>query len=141
MKILSREVQTRFSITISPSILEEFDRVVHDVGYRSRSKAVRDALLNFIARQKMLRGKGTRAGSITIVYDYRDPTNELTSLKHRYADIIEATLDVNLGEHHNLAIMAVNGDLGDISKLAKALQTQKNIKHIETVILTSSKID
>ena len=138
---MSEEVQTRFSITIPPSILEEFDRVVHDVGYRSRSKAVRDALLNFIAHQKILRGKGTRAGSITIVYDYRDPTNELTSLKHRYAGIIEATLDVNLGEHHNLAIMAVNGDISEINGLAKALQTQKNIKHIETMILTSSKID
>jgi len=86
---------------------------------------VRDALLNFIAHQKILRGKGTRAGSITIVYDYRDPTNELTSLKHRFAGIIEATLDVNLGEYHNLAIMAVNGDLRDISELANALQTQK----------------
>ena len=138
---MSKEVQTRFSITISPSILEEFDRVVHDVGYRSRSKAVRDALLNFIAHQKMLRGKGTRAGSITIVYDYRDPTNELASLKHRYAGIIEATLDVDLGEHHNLAIIAVNGDLDDISKFTRALQTQKNVKHTETVILTSSRID
>jgi CopG family nickel-responsive transcriptional regulator len=141
VKVLSKEVQTRFSTSISPSILEEFDRVVHDVGYGSRSKAVRDALLNFIAHQKMLGGKGARAGSITIVYDYRDPKNKLTSLKHRYAGIIEATLDLNLGEHHNLAIMAVNGDLSDISKFAKALQTQKNIKHIETVILASSKID
>lgn len=138
---MSEENQIRFSATIPPYILEEFDRVTEEVGYKSRSKAVRDAILNFIAQQKMLRGTGNRAGSITIVYDYRDQQNDLAALQHKYADIIEAALTANLGQHHTLEIIAVNGDLKKINEFAKALQTQKNIKHINTVILASSKID
>jgi CopG family transcriptional regulator, nickel-responsive regulator len=135
------EKQIRFSMTIPPAILDEFDRVLQEIGYKSRSKAVRDAVLNFIAQQKTLRGTGNRAGSITIVYDYRNPSNELAILRHKYSDIVVASLNISLGRHHTLEIIAVNGDLVRIGEFAKALQTQKTIKHIDTVILAPSKID
>ena len=61
----------RISMSLPKKLLDDFDEVLKERGYQSRSKGIRDALQDYIVRhQWMNEMEGERIGIITIIYDY-----------------------------------------------------------------------
>ena len=59
----------RISMSLPKKLLNEFDEVLKDRGYQSRSKGIRDALKDYIVRyQWMNEMEGTRIGIIAVIY-------------------------------------------------------------------------
>ena len=64
-------IMMRISMSLPKKLLAEFDEVLKDRGYQSRSKGIRDALSDYILRyQWMNEMEGQRVGVITIIYDH-----------------------------------------------------------------------
>jgi len=128
----------RISISLPLLLLKEFDAALTRMGYESRSKAIHDAIRNFVAEYKWTEeDKGLRIGAITMVYDHskRGLLKELTEIQHNYEMIISSTTHVHLDEVNCLEIIAVRGEAAQIRTLTQALVTKKGVKQLKLSIV------
>jgi metal-responsive CopG/Arc/MetJ family transcriptional regulator len=60
---------TRFSVSLDPQLLKEFDGMIERIGY-SRSTAIVTAMRNFIVDRLWEGEAGEVVGAITLMYDH-----------------------------------------------------------------------
>jgi CopG family nickel-responsive transcriptional regulator len=127
---------TRFSASIDPTLLREFDEMITKIGY-NRSTAIVAAMRNFIV-DRMWEGEGGEViGAITMIYDHHKSgvTEELTSIQHDYYHEITATTHVHIDHDNCLEIVAVRGGTGRIKALAERLSTCRGVKQSKITTL------
>jgi CopG family nickel-responsive transcriptional regulator len=130
--------KTRVSLSLSEPLLKEFDALARSLGHPTRSKAVSEALREFLASRKWdLAKKGVVPGVILVTYDHhsRGINNALTELQHEYPDVVSATMHVHLSKHTCLEVIAFRGEAVRVRALAKTLQMQKGV--LDLKLLTS----
>lgn len=73
-------------MSLPKKLLNEFAEVLMDLGYRSRSKGIRDALNGYIVRyQWMNKMEGGRTTTLSIIYDHkRGVIDEICDIQHHY---------------------------------------------------------
>lgn len=139
MEMQSRVGVIRFSISLPPSMVEEFDSVWRSMGYESRSKAVHDAIQAFISEFKWRFSEAERvAGAILILYhlDKPDLVEKILSLQHKFMGIITSTTHVHLEEDVCLEIIAVNGRVSEIKRLAEEIMAKKGVKQVKVAVMS-----
>jgi CopG family nickel-responsive transcriptional regulator len=123
----------RVGVTFPSELLADFDRVIKDMGYRSRSKAIHDTVHAFVNERKWLAGvKGVMAGSITMVYNHemRGLESDLTDTQHRFEGIICASMHVHLSEEKCLETIAVRGEAREIKRLVERLKARRGVEEV-----------
>jgi CopG family nickel-responsive transcriptional regulator len=134
----------RISISLPTKLLNEFDEIIAERGYASRSEAIRDAIRDYIIKHKWIHSlEGERAGTINVIYDHHmsDVTEKLTEIQHDYAEIIVATLHVHLDHDHCMEVILVRGDAKQIKELTDKLTAQKGVKQVKlTVMVPGGKV-
>ena len=89
----------RTSFSIPDDLLAEFDEVWQEEGIENRSRAVREAMQEFIESHSRLEA---RSGEVVALvgFDYRhhDVIRELHSVQHEYQDVILNTSHTHQGE-------------------------------------------
>jgi CopG family nickel-responsive transcriptional regulator len=128
--------KTRISLSISGDLLKEFDSLADSIGHPNRSKAVSEAMREFLARRKWdLAKKGRASGVILVTYDHhsRGVNKALTELQHEYPDAVSATMHIHLSKHTCLEAIAFKGGADRIRSLAKTLQSQKGVLDLKVV--------
>jgi CopG family nickel-responsive transcriptional regulator len=127
----------RISVSIPPLLLKELDTALTRMGYESRSKAIHDAIRNFVAEYKWIEEKGSCIGAITMVYDHGKCglLKDLTKIQHNYEAIISSATHIHLDERNCLEIIAVRGDTVKIRTLTQALVTKKGVKQLKLSIV------
>jgi CopG family nickel-responsive transcriptional regulator len=61
---------TKAAISIPRDLLKQFDSIVREKGYPSRSEAIRDAVRRYIQHYKWMGEiEGERTGTIIVIYD------------------------------------------------------------------------
>ncbi len=129
----------RISITLPKKLLSEFDEILEETGYSSRSEGIRDALRNYIMENNSLKGlKGDVAGTITMIYDHDEhgTLEKLTEFQHEFSSIIDSSLHIHLDQKHCLEVIVVRGRSEKIKTLVNKLSTTKGIKRAK--LTTSS---
>ena len=63
---------TRFGVSVDDELLKRFDRFVADRGFPTRSEAIKNLMLEAIAREEWTKGDEV-AGSVTFSYDHHKP--------------------------------------------------------------------
>ncbi|MFH0849596.1 MAG: nickel-responsive transcriptional regulator NikR, partial [Candidatus Bathyarchaeota archaeon] len=87
---------TRFSVSIEPTLLEEFDKTISEAGY-NRSTAVQAAMRDYLAENKWsVAEEGSVAGAVTMIYEHhvRGLSEALTHVQHDYIDVVSSTTHV-----------------------------------------------
>ncbi len=127
---------SRFSVSVDPELLEEFDRTIEGLGY-NRSTAVQVAMRGFLSDYKWAEGTGDVAGAITMVYEHHVSglVEELNHLQHRYLSIISSSTHVHMDQENCLEILAVKGSAFDIKSLAESLAVIRGVKQLKLSIL------
>jgi CopG family nickel-responsive transcriptional regulator len=127
----------RFSVSINPDLLQEFDETTSRLGY-NRSSAIQVAMRVFFT-EHMWKGEqeGMMAGAITMVYDHnvRGLMETLTDVQHNHLEVISSTTHVHLDEHNCLEIIAFKGDIKTIRSLAEKLMTTRGVKQLKVATL------
>ncbi len=123
---------SRFSVSVEPELLEEFDQVINSHGF-NRSTAVQVAMRNYLSEYKWKDDEGTVVGAITMIYDHHSSglTDELNHIQHDYFNIISSTTHVHMDHDTCLEILAVKGEAAEIKKLSSALSVIRGIKQIK----------
>mgnify|MGYP000607284517 CR=1 FL=1 len=93
----------RFSVSISPDLLERFDQAIREKAYKNRSKAIRDLIVNFIVEREWERSEREVMGSLTM---------------HTHID-----------EHNCMEILALRGYPSEIKEIADKILSCRGIKH------------
>ena len=130
----------RVGVTFPPELLKNLDKIIDEMGYESRSKAIQDAVSSFITDQRLLHEqKGKRAGVLVMVYDHdvKGLEDDLMESQHHHREVINSVLHVHLSDKECLEAVAVKGEAEDIRKLAQELATRKGVKQVRSTIVSS----
>jgi CopG family nickel-responsive transcriptional regulator len=131
---------TRVGVTFPPELLSEFDQIIDRMGYKSRSKAIQDAVTLFVSERKWLREdeKTIQTGVLLMVYDHdaRGLETKLTEAQHQHSTLISSTLHIHISERDCLEAIAVKGKASEIRQLSDELSTKKGVKILKTMIAT-----
>ncbi len=127
--------KVRISASIQADILEKFDCVCKKTGQPNRSNAIMTAMHDYITANRWIEKRGRAAGVILLTYnhDVRGINAALTSVQHSYGNIINASMHIHMDKRQCLEIIAVGGDMGEISKLVKGLQGKKGVLSVKVV--------
>jgi CopG family nickel-responsive transcriptional regulator len=123
----------RVGVTFPPELLRDLDVVITDVGYKSRSKAIHDAVRAFVNEQKWLAdAEGKKVGSITMIYNHemRQLESDLTDTQHQFESIIYASMHVHLSEAKCLETIAVRGKAEKIKRLVEKLKARRGVEEV-----------
>ncbi len=125
----------RIGVSLEGPLLTEFDRLVKEKGYASRSEALRDLIRLGLAQQRRDLG-GKVVGTITIVYrhDVGMVTHRILHRQHDFLGSIRATAHTHLSEEACLEVLIVEGESGQVEELADRLRTVKGVLFAETVM-------
>lgn len=128
----------RASATFPPDLLEEFDQMTKVMGYRSRSKAIQDAMRALIVEHKWMRKEeGIRVGVLVVVFNHhvRDLQKTLTEIQHRYRRTICSSMHLHLDERLCLEAIAVRGQVSKIRELVDRLRSKRGVRYVRPTIL------
>lgn len=122
---------SRIGVAIDADLLEQFDRLIDQRGYASRSEAFRDLVRDALINQAASADETQVVGTITLVYDHhqRMLSDRLTSAQHQFHDAMLSTLHVHLDHDHCLEVVVVRGAAGHVRRVADLLISMKGVKH------------
>jgi CopG family nickel-responsive transcriptional regulator len=129
----------RFSLSLPPSLLRDFDEVWKAKGYDNRSRAAHDAFRSFISEHKWAFSDTEEiAGAIMLIYYLDKPglLNQIVEIQHSFEGVVYSTMHVHLAKNKCLEIMAVKGNPKDVRKLGQELSTQKGVKEMKLAVTT-----
>lgn len=136
---MNKKGVSRISISLPPDLLDEFDRVIKQMGY-DRSKAIQASIRNFLTENKwMHEEKGIVMGALVMIYDHevKGLEESLTDTEHLYSSIISSSMHIHLDERNCLEIIAVKGKVESIRDLTQELMRKRGVKQIRLAIVTS----
>lgn len=132
----------RISMSLPKEILNDFDEVLKDRGYQSRSKGIRDALKDYIVRyQWMNEMEGERIGVITAIYDHHftGVMEDLMDIQHEYTKYITSTMHLHMTEKYCMEVIVVHGDVNFIRNLTEKIMRLKGVEHVKLTSTTAGK--
>ncbi|GAA5819816.1 MAG: nickel-responsive transcriptional regulator NikR [Methanobrevibacter sp.] len=124
----------RISMSLPKKLLADFDDVLKNRNYQSRSKGIRDALKDYIVRyQWMNEMEGDRIGVITVIYDhyYTGVMESLAEVQHEYRKQINASMHVHMTQKYCMEVIVVNGDVNVIRELTEKMMRLKGVDHVK----------
>jgi len=124
----------RFSVSLPPSLVRDFDKAWEGMGYDNRSKAAHDAFRGFISEYMWTRGEAEEiAGAIVILYYLDKPSllNQIVEAQHKYDNVVACSMHFHLTKDKCLEIIAVKGKADDIRSLSQELMTKKGVKQLK----------
>jgi CopG family nickel-responsive transcriptional regulator len=127
---------TRFSASVDPALLREFDEMTGKLGY-NRSTALVAAMRNFMVDRVWEGDGGEVVGTITLLYDHHrgDVTEALTEIQHDYTGEVAATTHIHLDHNNCLEITMVHGETKRIKALTEKLSSCRGVKQSKIAIL------
>jgi CopG family nickel-responsive transcriptional regulator len=135
------ELVSRFSVSMPPKLLEQFDAMAQDKGYANRSQAVADMIRDKLVEHHQRMGREEIAGTITLVYDHHKQHVQasLTDIQHDHHEVIISTLHVHLDHDNCLEVLVVRGQARTIKQIADELIAAKGVKHGKLTVTTTGK--
>ena len=126
----------RFSVSVDPQVLKNFDETIYELGY-NRSTAIETAMRDYLSEHKWEQEDGYLAGAITIFYDHhlRGLSEALTESQHGYSEVISSTTHVHLDHDNCLEIIAVRGKASRIKSLYEEISAVRGVKQIKISLI------
>jgi CopG family nickel-responsive transcriptional regulator len=131
----------RFSVSLPPELLSQFDKMVDEKGYENRSLAIADMMRAHLVDHRQKFGDEEIAGTITLVYDHHKAHVQaaLTGIQHDHHEVIISTVHVHLDHHNCLEVLVVRGKAELVKKIADELIAAKGVKHGKLTVTTTGK--
>jgi len=122
---------SRIGVAIESDLLSEFDALIEQRGYASRSEAFRDLIRDALVTDAAADDRTPVVGTVTLVYDHHQRLlgERLTAAQHEVHERILSTLHVHLDHHHCLEVIVVKGPAGQVRKVADSLISLKGVTH------------
>jgi len=129
---------SRFGVSLPNRLLNEFDTVLSGLGYASRSKALADAVTEFIS-QKRVAEKGRVTGTVSYMYDHHvcDVNGKLVKLQHGYEKCIRSVMHSHITHDDCVEVLIVEGMTKEIQNLFGGLSAIRGVKSCKLSVLSA----
>ena len=130
---------TRLSVSLPSSLVKEFDSVWHTMKYTNRSKAVHDAIRNYITEHRwMQEEEGKLMGALVLLYYFNKPAllNTIMQIQHEFENVIASSMHVHLTKDKCLEIIAIKGSAERAKSLMQRLMARKGVKQVKFAAIT-----
>ncbi|MFO0879728.1 MAG: nickel-responsive transcriptional regulator NikR [Gemmataceae bacterium] len=126
----------RFSVSLEPDLLEQFDQYCQDNRFATRSEAVRQLLRETLTGEAWAADAPDAAATLTLVYDHHRSAlmEKLIDLQHRHAEMVISTMHVHLDHDHCLEVIVLRGRATQLQKMAAELKGLKGIHQGKLVL-------
>ena len=120
----------RISVSLPEELLHQFDGMVAERGFGSRSQAIADMINHQLTEHREELGQDIMAGTINLVYDHSIPgvQKQLSDLQHEYIDEVISTLNVNLEQKQTMAVILVQGPGRKLKMIANRMSTCRGVR-------------
>ncbi len=128
---------TRIGVSIPSGLLKELDRIVEELDVPSRSKAISEAIAQYIGDRAWLLEGGEDyqvVGSITLMYRHDEASESITEIQHRFIDIIRSTSHVHLSVGRCLEVTILAGPVSKARELVKTLHSVRGVEAIRASV-------
>jgi CopG family nickel-responsive transcriptional regulator len=125
----------RTSFSIPEDVVEAFDRVWQEQGLESRSRAVREAMLEYIESHSHLEEMtGELVALVAFDYRHHEVIRELHAVQHEYQDVILNTSHTHQGEWC-LESVFCRGPAGRVRELTYRLRDFDGVRRVKTMVI------
>jgi CopG family nickel-responsive transcriptional regulator len=128
----------RFSVSLPPLLVKDFDNAWKKMNYDNRSKAAHDAFRNFISEQKWKSEDSEEfAGVIVLIYYLDKPglLNRIVKVQHKFEKIVLSTMHIHLAKNKCLEFIAIKGKAFEIKNMSRELMIQKGVRELKLSIM------
>ncbi len=133
---------TRFGVSLESMLLEKFDRLNSQKGYKNRSEAIRDLIREKLVSEEWGSSEHETVGVFSLVYDHhqRELNKILNHIQHQYLEVIVSSTHVHIYHHNCLEVIILRGKTDVIKKITDQLASTRGVKHGK-LIMTSTGSD
>jgi CopG family nickel-responsive transcriptional regulator len=119
----------RFSVSVEPELLRDFDHYCELRKYPTRSEAVRHLIREKLTQEAWQADEQAVTATLTLVYDHHRSqlVSRLLELQHDHVEQVISTLHVHLDAHRCLEVIVLRGRARQLRKMADQLQTLKGV--------------
>jgi len=127
---------TRFGVSVPSRLLKRFDKLITELVYTKRSKAIKDTINEFIV-EKQLVNDGKVVGTISYAFNHHvsDVKKSLVELQHKYEDKIKSTMHSHIAQAECVEVFIVEGTTRQIQKLYVGLSAVRGVENCKLAIL------
>ena len=129
----------RTSFSIPDEVVEEFDRVWQEQGIENRSRAVREAMLEYVESHTRLEETTGKIVAL-VAFDYRhhEVIGELHAVQHEYQDVILNTSHTHQGEWC-LESLFCRGAAPRVRELTYRLRDFDGVRRVKVMVIRDSR--
>jgi metal-responsive CopG/Arc/MetJ family transcriptional regulator len=127
----------RFSVSLPPALLEEFDKTWRGMRYENRSKAVHDALQKFITDVQLANQEGFVTGVILVLHYLDRPgvLKEVSRVKRKHRKGVSSIQQNYIEDNKVLQIISVITTVGELERFTQELMAIRGVKEVKTSII------
>jgi CopG family transcriptional regulator, nickel-responsive regulator len=125
-----KEVASRITVSLAPSLSRQLDRMVTARGFANRSQAVAKMLAEQIAEHQQEFGTRVMAATVSLIYNHRRAgvDGRLTRIQHRHLKEVISIQRVHLAHHHTLEVVLLQAPGDRLKEIADELIACKGVK-------------
>lgn len=125
----------RTSLAVPEDVLDEFDETWQAEGLDSRSRAIREAMQEYVERHRTLETtEGPVAGVVVFDYEHEAVIEDLHGVQHDYQEVIVSTSHAHRGEWC-IETLFVDGDTDRVHELVDRLKDFDGVRRVKTTVL------
>jgi CopG family nickel-responsive transcriptional regulator len=131
----------RIGVSLEAELLVQFDRLIEQKGYESRSEAIRDLIRDALVQRRWSESEGSeeRVAVATLVYDHDSSSlaQKLAHIQHENHKAVVSALHVHMDEHNCLEVLVLRGRAKDVVRMGEGLVSTKGVKYGRLVPATT----
>lgn len=126
----------RFSVSLEPELLDQFDQFCTEGRFATRSEAVRQLIREKLTTVAWANDAKDVAASLTLVFDHHKSklTERMLEVQHNHTEMIVASMHVHLNHDLCMDVIAFRGPAKEMQELAAELSGLKGIYQAQLVI-------
>ena len=131
----------RIGISLEADLLEQFDQLIEQKGYATRSEAIRALIRDALVQREWAEAAGgeERVAVATLVYDHDSSSlaQKLAHIQHENHKAVVSALHVHMDEHNCLEVLVLRGRARDVVRMGEGLVSTKGVKFGKLVPATT----
>ena len=120
----------RVTVSLDEEVAADFDILVIEQGYQSRSEAMRDLVRQAVDARRLSSVGAQCVANLSYIYDYRtrDVGRRLLEIQHEHHDLVAATMHVVLDHASSLESMILKGPTAAVQALSDAIRAERGVR-------------
>ncbi len=131
----------RIGVSLEDDLLAQFDRLIAEKGYATRSEAIRDLIRDTLVQREWSESSGReeRVALVALVYDHDSSSlaQKLAHIQHENHKAVVSALHVHMDEHNCLEVLVLRGRAREVMSMGEGLVSTKGVKYGKIVPATT----